>query len=351
MMTFYSDDVEHAKIAYYTNEKKNAIAPKVTDQGADGVSSQVNQVFAETLSEVALGLASALSGLRRRGGRERAHRRAGEPYRRRGHARGQGGSSVLGTYSSVLGSAQGLIEDSGVPARPGALIRRWGGLVGRRHQGRGGRCGLRHGRFRVGAFDGFAAKRAKLRRRGRLDGCGVRFRLVACGRVVFAAACGGRQGGGPGGRLSRYRGAARGGEAFAARRRPNRRSTPLIARLNASIALQEQLRDSLYAAADDIDAGSADTQAKRDEIKALAARRRTASPTRRPITTRSSSPTSRRWPKRCRTRVRRFPRRHPCSMMRVPTLSGRPIRWRRAWETRKASSTPLRTTCPHRGSA
>ena len=43
-----------------------------------------------------------------------------------------------------------------------------------------------------------------------------------------------------------------------------------IARLNASIALQEQLRDSLYAAADDIDAGSADTQAKRDEIKALA---------------------------------------------------------------------------------
>ncbi len=45
MMTFYSDEVEHANIIYYANEKKNAIAPKVTDQGADQVSNQVNQVF------------------------------------------------------------------------------------------------------------------------------------------------------------------------------------------------------------------------------------------------------------------------------------------------------------------
>ena len=47
MLTFYSDDVEHAKIVYYTNEKKSAIAPKVTDQGADQVSYQVNEVFTE----------------------------------------------------------------------------------------------------------------------------------------------------------------------------------------------------------------------------------------------------------------------------------------------------------------
>ena len=40
MMTFYSDEVEHAYIIYYANEKKNAIAPKVTDQGADQVSNQ-----------------------------------------------------------------------------------------------------------------------------------------------------------------------------------------------------------------------------------------------------------------------------------------------------------------------
>ena len=61
MMTFYSDEVEHANIIYYTNEKKNAIAPKVTDQGADQVSNQVNQVFLETLSDVALSIVSSLS--------------------------------------------------------------------------------------------------------------------------------------------------------------------------------------------------------------------------------------------------------------------------------------------------
>ena len=61
MMTFYSDEVEHANIIYYANEKKNAIAPKVTDQGADQVSNQVNQVFLETLSDVALSIVSSLS--------------------------------------------------------------------------------------------------------------------------------------------------------------------------------------------------------------------------------------------------------------------------------------------------
>ena len=60
MMSFYSDDMEHASITYYSNQKKSAIAPKVTDQGADQVSAQVNEVFAETVSEIALGISSAL---------------------------------------------------------------------------------------------------------------------------------------------------------------------------------------------------------------------------------------------------------------------------------------------------
>ncbi len=61
MLTFYRPDAEHAQIVYYSNEKKSAIAPKITDTGADSVSYQVNQVFAETLAEVALGLATGLS--------------------------------------------------------------------------------------------------------------------------------------------------------------------------------------------------------------------------------------------------------------------------------------------------
>lgn len=61
MLTFYSQDIEHAQVIYYTNEKKSAIAPKITDRGADTVSYQINKVFAETLSEVSLALASSLS--------------------------------------------------------------------------------------------------------------------------------------------------------------------------------------------------------------------------------------------------------------------------------------------------
>ena len=62
MLTFYTGDAGHADIVYYANEKKSAIAPKITDQGADSVSYQVNAVFAQTLlGGVTLSLAESLS--------------------------------------------------------------------------------------------------------------------------------------------------------------------------------------------------------------------------------------------------------------------------------------------------
>lgn len=61
MMTFYSDDVEHAKLIYYSNEKKNAIAPNLINNGADQVATEVNEVFTETISELALALATSIS--------------------------------------------------------------------------------------------------------------------------------------------------------------------------------------------------------------------------------------------------------------------------------------------------
>lgn len=61
MMTFYVDGAEHTDIALYTNEKKNALAPKITEQGADGVSAQITEKFTKTLSEIALSLLSSLS--------------------------------------------------------------------------------------------------------------------------------------------------------------------------------------------------------------------------------------------------------------------------------------------------
>lgn len=61
MLTFYSDGAQRTALQYYTNQKKNALAPKITDQGAEGVSAQITEVFTEKLGEVALGLVSSLS--------------------------------------------------------------------------------------------------------------------------------------------------------------------------------------------------------------------------------------------------------------------------------------------------
>lgn len=62
MMTFYSNGSERTSIEYYTNEKKNALAPKITEQGAGEVTTSINEVFTETLSEAALNIITSLSG-------------------------------------------------------------------------------------------------------------------------------------------------------------------------------------------------------------------------------------------------------------------------------------------------
>lgn len=60
MMTFYSPDVEHAKLLYYTNDKKNVVAPKLTQQGADDAAGRINDIFIEKISEIGLNVASQL---------------------------------------------------------------------------------------------------------------------------------------------------------------------------------------------------------------------------------------------------------------------------------------------------
>lgn len=61
MMTFLSNDAENAQLDYYTNEKLNALAPKVTGQGADQIAAQINETLAKTLASTALSIASDLS--------------------------------------------------------------------------------------------------------------------------------------------------------------------------------------------------------------------------------------------------------------------------------------------------
>lgn len=268
MMTFYSDDVEHAKITYYTNEKKNAIAPKVTDQGADGVSAQVNTVFAETLSEVALGIASTLadyaenSDMGGRIGELAVHiDEVGSTMDK--------ASSVLTMYSSVLGSAQSLVDDSA------ALL----GQVKNEADGvKDSVSDIKAAAGDVGDAIGTSAsalstaiEQSAASYGAVVDSVDAAFdsasSLASSSASQLASAASRVDG-----QIGDYRNIIEHLESLKPLLPSAAQSAvdTMTARLNASIALQEQLRDSLNSAAADIESGRTNTQAKRDEIKGLA---------------------------------------------------------------------------------
>ena len=51
MVSFLADNMTHPEIIYYTNQKKNAISPKITDKAKTAVQQQVNATFISTLTE------------------------------------------------------------------------------------------------------------------------------------------------------------------------------------------------------------------------------------------------------------------------------------------------------------
>lgn len=60
MMTLFSTDIKHSDIVYYSNQKENAIAPRVTDKGASAVQASIDETFASTVDEVGLKVISQL---------------------------------------------------------------------------------------------------------------------------------------------------------------------------------------------------------------------------------------------------------------------------------------------------
>ena len=60
MMTLFSTEVKHSKIIYYENQKKSAVAPEVTSQGASTIQARVDETFAKTIGDVGLSAASGL---------------------------------------------------------------------------------------------------------------------------------------------------------------------------------------------------------------------------------------------------------------------------------------------------
>ena len=61
LMTVFSDKATKAEITYYTNEKENAIAPRVTSAGATALQDQIDQTFTKTVANIALSTTSGLT--------------------------------------------------------------------------------------------------------------------------------------------------------------------------------------------------------------------------------------------------------------------------------------------------
>ncbi|MDD3218178.1 MAG: YhgE/Pip domain-containing protein [Lachnospiraceae bacterium] len=61
MMSFLTTDLTHPKLEYYVNEKKNAVAPKITDKGMTVIQDQVNSSFINTITDTLLNYADVAS--------------------------------------------------------------------------------------------------------------------------------------------------------------------------------------------------------------------------------------------------------------------------------------------------
>ncbi len=119
MLTFYTAHVQHADIIYYTNEKKSAIAPKITDKGADSVSYQINAVFAETLSEVSLSLAESVSSFAENEDWDGRIAVVADHVREMADAFDDA-AQVLSLYSTLAQACQNLAQDSSALATSAA---------------------------------------------------------------------------------------------------------------------------------------------------------------------------------------------------------------------------------------
>ena len=62
LTSMFTDEYEQPKLTYYVNEKKNAIAPKVTDTGAETIEEQINETFVSTVSKTVMDKMHGIEG-------------------------------------------------------------------------------------------------------------------------------------------------------------------------------------------------------------------------------------------------------------------------------------------------
>lgn len=130
MMTFYANGAERTRIDYYTNEKKNALAPKITGQGAGEVATTINEAFTSTLSEAGLGIITSLSTYLDDADTQvalsRLQAHVGEVA-----AQLRAGASTADMFTALISSSRPLVESaSGLASASGDALRDATGALG-----------------------------------------------------------------------------------------------------------------------------------------------------------------------------------------------------------------------------
>ena len=111
MISFLGGQIEHPDIIYYENEKKNAIAPKITSKAKTSVQEQVNASFVSTLAEAMMQVGDAVAGNDVDGGSladtitQRLNDVSGDL---------QSYINILNSFASILNSAQSIVATSQV---------------------------------------------------------------------------------------------------------------------------------------------------------------------------------------------------------------------------------------------
>lgn len=111
MISFLGGEIENPDIIYYENEKKNAIAPKITGKAKTTVQEQVNAAFVSTLAETLVKVGGAVSGADIEGGT------IGDAVLERLNGLSddlRSYISILNSFVSIMGSAQSIVETSQV---------------------------------------------------------------------------------------------------------------------------------------------------------------------------------------------------------------------------------------------
>lgn len=111
MLTFLTSDAKHATLEYYMNEKLNAIAPKVTGQGADTLTAQINESFAKTLTDIALNVGTNILNTTSQDGAQERLAQFNTNIEQLANTFGQS-ATALKAYAALTDSAQTLLAST-----------------------------------------------------------------------------------------------------------------------------------------------------------------------------------------------------------------------------------------------